>query len=417
MESDGAPAEDAAVADAWSPFDATIPDASTTQDAAPLGDAGPDVESPLRVDVTIDAEDFAQFYADPEDREFEPDATVDFDGTEYEDVQMEVHGGYARRFPKLSFRFRFDNDEPLSTDAFSGDEMEEHLRVVMQASWVDPSYARNCITFELIRAEGGLAPRCNHAELYVNGEYHGFYVVLERVDEVFLERNGLNPEGLLLKAENHSANWADKDNFMDGMVVKGNEEADTTPYAELLEALSSTPLEYEAFQEEVAPRLNLSDWMIWQGVHTLADNRDTFTKNYYLYRDPDLPFSRFRIISWDADATWGMNWDGALVEPTTMEINGHDPFSNRILRIEEYRTIYLETYASRVEALTSQQTAVLARLEEQHAFLEPFIDRDLVEWDRDLNAADLHEELRTVIETRYTIMSEVVFTEQETEEP
>lgn len=411
---DGA-AQDAEVSDAWSPFDVSVADAASG-DAAPT-DAGPDVESPLRVDVTIDVDDFEQFYADPEDREFEPEVRVDFDGDEYEDVQMEVHGGYARRFPKLSFRFRFDNDEPLSTNAFSGDEMEEHRRVVMQASWIDPTYSRNCLTFELIRAEGGLAPRCNHAELYVNGEYHGFYVLLERVDEVFLERNGLNPAGLLLKAENHSANWADKDNFMDGMAIKVNEDADTAPYAELLEALSGTPLEYEAFQEEVASRLNLNDWMLWQGVHTFADNRDTFTKNYYLYRDPDLPFSRFRIISWDADATWGMNWDGELVEPTTMAINGHDPFSRRILRIEEYRTTYLETYALRVEALTSQESAVLARLDDRQAFLAPFIDRDLEAWDRSINSAEPYETLRTAVQTRYEIMAEVVFTEQETEEP
>ena len=139
-------------------------------DGGPLFDAGPVVESPLRVDVTIDAADFEQFYIDPDNREFEPVTSVVFDGSSYENVQMEVHGGFARTRPKLSFRFRFDSDAPLTTDAFSGDTMEEHRRVVLQASWVDPTYARNCITFDLIRAEGGMAPRCNHAELYVNGE-------------------------------------------------------------------------------------------------------------------------------------------------------------------------------------------------------------------------------------------------------
>lgn len=369
-------------------------------------------ESPLRVDVTIAAADFDQFYADPQNREFEPVTSVVFDGSTYENVQMEVHGGFARTRPKLSFRFRFDSDAPLTTDAFSGDAMEEHRRVVMQASWVDPTYARNCITFDLIRAEGGLAPRCNHAELYVNGEYHGFYALLERVDRVFLERNGLNPDGLLLKAENHSANWADKDSFLDGMSLKGNEDADPTPYAELLEALSGTPLDYAAFEADVASRLDLNDWMIWQGVHRLADNRDTFTKNYYLYFDPDLPDSRFRIISWDADATWGVNWDAMLVEPTTTEINGHDPFSARILRIDEYRTAYLDAFAERVDAPTSQEMALTMRLEAQRSRLGRFIERDLTAWERGMNQEDLHTALQSAIETRYEVMRGVVSTER-----
>ena len=387
-----------------------VSDAAPRVDARPEFDGGPDFVSPLRVEVTIDPADFEQFYANPEDREFEPSASVVFDGEEYDDVEMEVHGGFARMHPKLSFRLSFDSDEPLETDIFSGDDEEEHRRVVLQASWIDPTYARNCITFDLIRAEGGLAPRCSHAELFVNGDYHGFYVIIERVDEEFLERNGLNPEGLLLKAENHSANWADKPNPLDGMAQKGNEEADTTPYAELLVALSETPTDFESFQEEVATRLNLNDWMLWQGVHTLADNRDTFTKNYYLYFDPDLPDGVFRIISWDADATWGINWDATVVEPTTMAISGHDPFARRILRIEGYRIPYVSRFEVRVDTISSNETTLLARLEEQHTRLAYFIRRDLEHWGRDLDEEALYEALRAAIVTRFEIMRDVVST-------
>ena len=167
---------------------------------------------------------------------------------------------------------------------------------------------------------------------------------------------------------------------------------------------------FESFQAEVATRLDLEDWMVWQGVHTLADNRDTFTKNYYLYFDPDLPESGFRIISWDADATWGINWDSMIVEPTTMAINGHDPFSGRILGIEGYRIPYVSRYEERVESVSGAEADVLAGMEEQHRRFAPFITRDLAHWDRDMDVEALHNALRAAIVTRFEVMRGVVST-------
>lgn len=34
---------------------------------------------------------------------------------------------------------------------------------------------------------GGFAPRTVFAEVYVNGDYHGFYLVQERIDEDYID--------------------------------------------------------------------------------------------------------------------------------------------------------------------------------------------------------------------------------------
>src|SRR3954447_6607681 len=57
------------------------------------------------------------------------------------------------------------------------------------------------IITEILRDHGVPAHRCNYAKLYVNKEYRGVYVNVERVDESFLASHLPDPTGALFKVD------------------------------------------------------------------------------------------------------------------------------------------------------------------------------------------------------------------------
>ena len=70
--------------------------------------------------------------------------------------------------PKLSYRIGLKPKIKLS--GFFGPAAEKVDNLVFKASWPDPLFVREQLVYRAMRQMGGLAPRSNLAELFVNGE-------------------------------------------------------------------------------------------------------------------------------------------------------------------------------------------------------------------------------------------------------
>lgn len=339
------------------------------------------------------------------------DAKVHLQGETYEGVTLELHGGFARTVAKKSYRLIFSDDHKPSVDLFGASEPETHRRLVLQAAWIDPTFMRNKLTFDVIRELGGLAPRVDFAVVTVNGVWMGLYTVIERVDRLYLDRQGLSKDANLYKAESHWANWQAKEDPLKGYDVQLGEENSHDDLGELLDALTYTQRSPSAFAGSVEPLLEVADFHTWQMVHTLAMNKDTYTKNYYLYHDltaaSSTPEDRFRIVSWDADATWGINWNAALLEPDETAWHGTDGFSPRLYDMEAYRSTYAQMYA---EALTGalSPTSLRLRVAAMDGLIRTAALADLITWQRDDDYDVAVYRLLDVIGQRVAIMTEIV---------
>lgn len=351
----------------------------------------------------------------------EPDAieievAVDFAGIHYDDVEMELHGGFARTVAKKSYRLEFEGAGlPFPFDGEDDPDAQRHI--VLQASWIDPTWLRNDLTFAAIRALGGLAPRTGHAVVYINDERHGLYQIIERVDRRFLEHHGLDEDANIYKAVDHRANWAAKTNPLDGYEHKVNEDNPTSDLGPFLDVLTSTPANAERFAEAVEPALHLDDWFTYQLVHSYALDQDAFTKNYYLYHDldalPGAPRARFRIISWDADATWGQDWDGTSLPIDRWagrglgigvgEWHGRDSFSPRILGIAAYRERYIERALAALDGPIAA-AALDARATRRGAAIAAAARDDLARWQPELDFDLELTRLREALVTRHTAL-------------
>jgi spore coat protein H len=338
-------------------------------------------------------------------------ADVRINGVLYPRAELEVHGGASRDFDKLSYRLKFEDASDTQVDFF-GAGPEATKRIVLQASWIDPTWSRAKLAMDLTRQVGGPAPRIGHVEMTLNDRYHGLYLAIERIDERYLESAELNPNADLFKAETNDATWQVRQDSMRGFERETNEHKSDDDLGDFFRELSDTPASFEDFQARLSPLLSFDDFEIWHGVMTFADNRDTFRKNYYLYHDPSAAAGTaqalWRIIQWDADATFGLNWDGAARPASSIQHYGaQNVFARRYFAIPELREAYLRRYADWLKGAFSYDALepLVAQLQDR---LQPAIERDLERWRRPVDAPSEFDRLFEVLLDRQRVLSEQI---------
>jgi spore coat protein H len=355
------------------------------------------------VEIEISQDEWDALHEDP-NAGVAATARIHLNGNALGPATLEIHGGFAKQLEKKSYRVRLPQEIPL--DLFGGGPVDTQ-RFVLSAQWIDPTFSRNKLTHDLMRELGGLAPRVSYARVCFNGAYHGLYTVIERIDEEWLDSVDLDNDAVLYKASNHNANWKNKADPMSGFELAEGEPTNIGGLGELLAACSTAPATFPDFEQDVSPLLNLKDFMTWQLVHVFADDRDTFTKNYYLYDDFDEPFGdpkgQMRIVAWDSDATFGINWDGAIVDPTNDAWHGTDGFSPRLFSIPEYRSAYLSQF-ERALARELSEGSILSRLEALREELKGPAQEDFARWKRSVDFDEAWEHLEDSVATRVRLM-------------
>jgi hypothetical protein len=355
-------------------------------------------------------DDLARLEIEPEAR-LEVPAEVSLSGRRYQSVELELHGGTARGWKKKSYRVRFADERPKFD--FFGDGKEKQERLVLQAAWIDQTFVRAKLVMDLMRELGGYAPRVSYARVFINGEFAGLYQTIERIDEHYLDEHGFARTGNLYKAEDHAANWDVHENPLAGFSERTNEDGKADDLAQLFSACKNSEATHEAFERELAPLLSLEDFLLWHLVMSYTLNLDTYTKNYYLYHDPQAASAEqgavFRVIHWDADTSFGQYWDGQrFSEPGASWLYGDiNKCAGRLFGITQYRKPYLERYAQLLETHFSTER-VLGRARALLDALEPEIAADRERWQREGLFADERAYLEETIMLRHQVMSRAV---------
>jgi hypothetical protein len=119
------------------------------------------------------------------------DATID--GIRYKNVGI----GYAQSPAYQSAAAR----NPFVLKLNFIDKKQNHLgykTLTLSNSLRDPSFVREVLSYEIMRRYVA-APKANYTNLTINSENRGVYVNIETIDEVFLEKNFGNSEGVFFK--------------------------------------------------------------------------------------------------------------------------------------------------------------------------------------------------------------------------
>ena len=115
----------------------------------------------------------------------------DYDGH----ITIERRGNSSQWNDKRPYRFEtVDQDGENNNVALLG--MPEENDWVLYAPWQDKTMIRNVLAYQLANDMGRYASRTRYVELYLNGDYQGIYVLMEKIkrDNDRVNISKLNPE-------------------------------------------------------------------------------------------------------------------------------------------------------------------------------------------------------------------------------
>jgi len=254
---------------------------------------------------------------------------------------LRIHGASSRVYPKNSFGVTLENPKSLAG-------MPRQANWVLNAAYIDRSLMRHKLSYDLFRSLSKPAARrfaveSRFVEVFLNGNYNGLYLLMERIDAKSVGLHPFNSNDLahacIYKAVNHGANFEQPGH-------PGYEQREPDPLAhpyweplDRFDRFVSSTDEAKFFNETngIAVRLDLDNAIDFHLLVLLTSNMDGNDKNFVVARDhraAGAPIPKFFFVPWDYDATFGRNWNAAVVAPSNWL--SHHLF-DRLLGNAEYR--------------------------------------------------------------------------------
>lgn len=95
-------------------------------------------------------------------------------------VAIEWRGSSSQGFPKKSYGFETRSADALDMDVSLLDLPEEN-DWILYAPYTDKTMIRDVLTYTLDASLGHWSPRCRYVELFLNDNYEGVYVLMEKI--------------------------------------------------------------------------------------------------------------------------------------------------------------------------------------------------------------------------------------------
>jgi hypothetical protein len=110
-------------------------------------------------------------------------------------IGIEIRGSSSQMFPKKSYGFETRDENGADID-FPLLGLPEEEDWILYAPYSDKSLIRNVLTFALASRLGHYVPRCRFVELFINKEYWGIYVLMEKIkrENTRVDIATLNPD-------------------------------------------------------------------------------------------------------------------------------------------------------------------------------------------------------------------------------
>ena len=330
------------------------------------GKAYDDSEVP-RVDVFLDPADLNTILTGDLESNVEFPAqfiyTTSYSIDTVDNIGFRLRGNTSRQAFKKSFKISFNSFE-------RGRKWEGLEKLNLNGEHNDPSISRSKLAWDMYRAMGIPASRCNHVAFYINGEYRGLYANVEHIDETFINKRFSNAGGNLYKClwpADMSYRGENPDLYKEELFgrrtydLKTNKQQDDyTDIAHLIDVLNNySGLEQLCELEKIVDTDVLIRCMAMDALIGNWDGAFLNKNNFYLYTN--LVTGLITFIPFDLDNTFGIDWFGIDWHSTPLynwsDISGEQrPLYETIMLIPEYRERYTSYLIAATETIFHPDT-------------------------------------------------------------
>lgn len=290
-------------------------------------------------------------------------ASVTIDGERLDGIAVRKKGFFGS-LDDVKPSLKLDLDELVAGQQYLGRD-----NLTLNNDKADPSHVKQCLGYQLFRAAGVPAPRCNFAVVTVNGERLGVYSNVEAIKPAFLRRHFGTEDGNLYEGalSDFRPGWVET------FQKKTNEtDPDRSDLEALVPILEGPDADLVAELEAV---VDLDAFITFWAMELIVMHADGYarnTNNFYLYDDPAT--GRFHFIPWGIDAIMfsdvPLPWENGMAPPTTVWAEG--VLAHRLYAIPATRDAYLARLQELLDAVWIEED-LLAELDRMEALLTPHV--------------------------------------------
>ncbi len=208
-------------------------------------------------------------------------------------VRIKGEGSFQKLNGKPAFKLKFD--EFVNNRSFRG-----LRRMTLNNAYEDPSFVAERLAYDLFRAAGLPAPRCNNAIVYVNGTFYGVYVNVESEDKAFLRRWFASDDGNLYE-EGGEDFVPDAENVFN---LETNETANDRSDLRALISEFQGATDPATFLDQLT-HLNTAQFLKFTAAEAAVNQWDMYgytlyyVNNLRIYDDPST--NKFVFLPWGMD--------------------------------------------------------------------------------------------------------------------
>ncbi len=216
-------------------------------------------------------------------------------------IRLKGRASFESIYAKPSFKIKLD--EYVDHQRLLG-----LRRLTFNNMGQDASMVRERLGYLLFREAGVPAPLCNHARIFVNGDYFGLYANVETLDDEFAEHRFSPAPGNLYDTSNDAYFVDFLPKWKDYFELETNRDVeDTSDLDALIEGVNGPS---ESFYSDADEVLDWDEFLIVGGVQALIADWDGYfgaRNNYKIYHE--LGRDRFVLFPWGIDQTFGFSND------------------------------------------------------------------------------------------------------------
>lgn len=260
--------------------------------------------------------------------------TLDLDGKEYTNVRVKGRGNSSWKMPRRSYQIKLHN-----RDSVLG--MPSAKKWLLIANYADASLMRNKLMYDLAAQIMDFAPQSEFADLWIDGDYRGVYLVCQRIATGKTSLNLKSEQGIL--AEIDTFYWHDvdsyfKSNYSPAVFTLKDSPADDMEKEDSLARKSFSDFEdyvrrfedllyaEEKDWEQISSMMDVESFLSFYLLEEFSENPDSCRTSLYLYQDgPDDVLHMGPV--WDFDKALGYAQKGKY---------GGDPERDYVSNIQEY---------------------------------------------------------------------------------